>query len=386
MCQITIIATGLNVGDTLKDLLARRRVSATVTEELPSEKSATLVCSAKHEATVGHKAVLDTARSIGAQSVIIIEEGASAPLYSQEMGGRLTRFALPDSGAASLRNGWLLTLVDIMAAPFCGMVAGDRATGKLMDMAARVAKTDVTVFVNGPTGSGKEVLGKLIHAYSPRKSAPFIAINCAAIPENMLEAILFGHEKGAFTGASTPNKGIVRAAQGGTLMLDEISEMPMGLQAKLLRVLQEKTVTPLGSQKEEKVDIRVIATSNRNMISEVRAGKFREDLFYRLNVFPLSTAALNERKDDLPALAVAMIRRHTPEGTALPILSDSAIQTLLDHDWPGNVRELENIIQRALVLHEDGIITADDIMITATDGLTPVAGDVDQGEAAVHAA
>lgn len=386
MCQITIIATGLNVGDTLKDLLARRRVSALVTEDLPTEKSAVLVCSAKHEATVGHKAVLDTARRIGAQSVIIIEEGASAPLFTQEMGGRLMRFALTDGGAAPLRNGWLLTLVDVMAAPFCGMVAGDRATGKLMDMAARVAKTDVTVFVNGPTGSGKEVLGKLIHAYSPRKSAPFIAINCAAIPENMLEAILFGHEKGAFTGASTPNKGIVRAAQGGTLMLDEISEMPMGLQAKLLRVLQEKTVTPLGSQKEEKVDIRVIATSNRNMMAEVRAGKFREDLFYRLNVFPLSTVALNDRKDDLPALAVAMIRRHTPEGAALPVLSDSAIQTLMDHDWPGNVRELENIIQRALVLHEDGIITSDDIMITATDGLCAVAGDMDLAETAVHAA
>ncbi|MEC8628632.1 MAG: sigma 54-interacting transcriptional regulator [Pseudomonadota bacterium] len=386
MCQITIIATGLNVGDTLKDLLARRRVSALVTEDLPTEKSAVLVCSAKHEASVGHKAVLDTARRIGAQSVMIIEEGANAPLFTQEMGGRLTRFALTDGGAAPLRNGWLLTLVDVMAAPFCGMVAGDRATGKLMDMAARVAKTDVTVFVNGPTGSGKEVLGKLIHAYSPRKSAPFIAINCAAIPENMLEAILFGHEKGAFTGASTPNKGIVRAAQGGTLMLDEISEMPMGLQAKLLRVLQEKTVTPLGSQKEEKVDIRVIATSNRNMMAEVRAGKFREDLFYRLNVFPLSTVALNDRKDDLPALAVAMIRRHTPESTALPILSDSAIQTLMDHDWPGNVRELENIIQRALVLHEDGIITSDDIMITATDGLCAVAGDVDLAETAVHAA
>jgi two-component system response regulator FlrC len=386
MCQITIIATGLNVGDTLKDLLARRRVSALVTEDLPTEKSAVLVCSAKHEASVGHKAVLDTARRIGAQSVMIIEEGANAPLFTQEMGGRLMRFALTDGGAAPLRNGWLLTLVDVMAAPFCGMVAGDRATGKLMDMAARVAKTDVTVFVNGPTGSGKEVLGKLIHAYSPRKSAPFIAINCAAIPENMLEAILFGHEKGAFTGASTPNKGIVRAAQGGTLMLDEISEMPMGLQAKLLRVLQEKTVTPLGSQKEEKVDIRVIATSNRNMMAEVRAGKFREDLFYRLNVFPLSTVALNDRKDDLPALAVAMIRRHTAEGAALPILSDSAIQTLMDHDWPGNVRELENIIQRALVLHEDGIITSDDIMITATDGLCAVAGDMDLAETAVHAA
>ena len=149
----------------------------------------------------------------------------------------------------------------------------------------KVAKSDVTVFINGPTGTGKEVLSKIIHNNSTRRSNPFVGINCAAIPENMLEAILFGHEKGAFTGASSPNKGIFRAADGGTLLLDEISEMPLTLQAKLLRVLQEKIVTPIGSQKDLEVDVRVIATTNRNMMAEITKGNFREDLFYRLNVF-----------------------------------------------------------------------------------------------------
>jgi two-component system, response regulator FlrC len=170
-----------------------------------------------------------------------------------------------------------------------GMVAADAETGQLIDLAVRVARTDVTVFINGPTGSGKEVLARQVHAASRRAAAPFVAINCAAIPENMLEAILFGHEKGAFTGASNANKGIIRAAEGGTLMLDEISEMPMGLQSKLLRVLQERSLTPIGAQNEVPVDIRVIATSNRDMPEEVRARRFREDLFYRLNVFPLTT-------------------------------------------------------------------------------------------------
>ncbi|MEY4698068.1 MAG: hypothetical protein RIT14_2496, partial [Pseudomonadota bacterium] len=242
-------------------------------------------------------------------------------------------------------------------------------TGALIDLAARVARTDVTVFVNGPTGSGKEVLARAVHATSRRATAPFVAINCAAIPENMLEAILFGHEKGAFTGASGANKGIIRAAEGGTLMLDEISEMPMGLQSKLLRVLQERTLTPIGAQKEVPVDIRVIATSNRDMAEEVRERRFREDLFYRLNVFPLATRALCERPDDIPALACAMVRRHAPAGP-LPLLTPDAITALVAHDWPGNVRELENVIQRALVMRDGGWITPADLLINTS---TPTA-------------
>ena len=243
------------------------------------------------------------------------------------------------------------------------VAVADQKSLELMALSRRVSKTDVTVFINGPTGTGKEVLARFIHNQSGRHDAPFVAVNCAAIPENMLEAILFGHEKGAFTGASTANKGIFRAADGGTLLLDEISEMPLGLQAKLLRALQEKKVTPLGSQREMGVDVRVIATTNRNMITEVREGRFREDLFYRLNVFPLATRNLYDRKDDIIAISTILLKRHCADNSSLPALHTSAAEVLISYNWPGNVRELENVLQRALVLCVDKHITAEDIMI-----------------------
>ena len=243
------------------------------------------------------------------------------------------------------------------------VAVADQKSLELMALSRRVSQTDVTVFINGPTGTGKEVLARFIHNQSGRREAPFVAVNCAAIPENMLEAILFGHEKGAFTGASTANKGIFRAADGGTLLLDEISEMPLGLQAKLLRVLQEKKVTPLGSQRELDVDVRVVATTNRNMITEVREGRFREDLFYRLNVFPLTTRHLHERKDDIIAISTILLKRHCMAESTLPALHTSAAEMLLAYNWPGNVRELENVLQRALVLCVDNQITAEDIMV-----------------------
>ena len=243
------------------------------------------------------------------------------------------------------------------------VAVADQQSLELMALSRRVSQTDVTVFINGPTGTGKEVLARFIHNQSNRREAPFVAVNCAAIPENMLEAILFGHEKGAFTGASTANKGIFRAADGGTLLLDEISEMPLGLQAKLLRVLQEKRVTPLGSQRELDVDVRVVATTNRNMIAEVREGRFREDLFYRLNVFPLTTRHLHERKDDIIAISTILLKRHCMAGSTLPALHTSAAEMLMAYNWPGNVRELENVLQRALVLCVENQITAEDIMV-----------------------
>jgi two-component system response regulator FlrC len=242
-------------------------------------------------------------------------------------------------------------------------IAGDANTKKLIKLAEKVAKTDVTVFINGPTGTGKEVLSKFIHNNSPRSDNPFVGINCAAIPENMLEAILFGHEKGAFTGASSPNKGIFRAADGGTLLLDEISEMPLSLQAKILRVLQEKIVTPIGSQKDLPVDVRVIATTNRNMLEEIKKGTFREDLYYRLNVFPLATSHLRDRRNDVIPLTTALLYRHCKSVNELPWLKSSALKTLIDHHWPGNVRELENIVQRALVLCTEKEICSNDIVI-----------------------
>jgi len=254
---------------------------------------------------------------------------------------------------------------------------GHLATGcpssvHMLTLAKTVASTDVTVFINGPTGTGKEVLSRFVHFHSARKDAPFVGINCAAIPENMLEAILFGHEKGAFTGASTANKGIFRAADGGTLLLDEISEMPLGLQAKLLRVLQEKLVTPLGSQQEIPVDVRVIATTNRSMIDEIQKGHFREDLYYRLNVFPLQTISIADRKADIIPIVTALLMRHHKDITMIPWIDDQAVRILTEYHWPGNVRELENVLQRAIVLASDKVITQDDIIIdTAMSQLMP---------------
>ena len=244
---------------------------------------------------------------------------------------------------------------------------GDPATYNLLRLASKVAASEVTVLLVGPTGSGKEVISKFIHANSPRKAAPFIALNCAAVPDTMLEALLFGYERGAFTGAHHPNKGIFRAADGGTLLLDEVSEMALPLQAKLLRVLQEKEVTPLGAAKSMPVDVRVIATSNRLMMDEVKAGRFREDLYYRLNVFPLTTRALGERPGDILPIAISLLSKHSGGFAKIPDMSIEAIEKLEAYQWPGNVRELENVLQRALVLSGGETITSDHLMIEMED-------------------
>ncbi len=231
-----------------------------------------------------------------------------------------------------------------------GVVAEDPATRKLAALAKRVAATDATVMISGESGAGKEVFARLIHDHSSRVKGPFVAINCAAIPENMLEASLFGYEKGAFTGAYQARAGKFEQAQGGTLLLDEISEMDLGLQAKLLRVLQEREVERLGGREIIPLDVRVLATTNRNMREEVAAGRFREDLFYRLNVFPLHLTPLRERAADILPLANRLIKKYCPEGRCVPHLSREAQQALLSHPWSGNVRELDNVIQRALIL------------------------------------
>ena len=206
------------------------------------------------------------------------------------------------------------------------------------------------MLIAGPTGTGKEVLSRFIHDRSPRRAAPFIAVNCAAMPEAMLEALLFGHQKGAFTGATQASEGFFRAADGGTLLLDEIAEMPLALQAKLLRALQEGEVVPIGATRPVKVDVRIIAAANRDLPAEVAAGRFREDLFYRLNVFPLALRPLRERSEDIAPLAFAMILRHCSAARVLPWLGEAALAKLRLHAWPGNVRELENVIRRALLL------------------------------------
>jgi two-component system response regulator FlrC len=271
------------------------------------------------------------------QAVAAMRDGAVdylvKPFEAEELEQRVARYVR--SGAAR------------GAAPSAQPVAEDPVSRKLLELAARVAQSDVTVLLNGESGTGKEVLARFIHGHSKRNAGPFVAVNCAAIPEQMLEALLFGHEKGAFTGAQARSVGKFVQANGGTLLLDEVTEMDLGLQAKLLRVLQEREVEPLGASKPVALDVRVLATSNRDLEQAVRDGAFREDLYYRLSVFPLRIAPLRERPGDIGALTMRFIAARS----ARPLtISPSALARLQAYAWPGNVRELENVVQRALLL------------------------------------
>ena len=241
-----------------------------------------------------------------------------------------------------------------------GLIAEDQRTRHLIELAKRVADTDATVMISGESGTGKEVFARYIHNNSRRAQGPFVAINCAAIPENMLEALLFGYEKGAFTGAYQASAGKFEQANGGTLLLDEISEMDLGLQAKLLRVLQEREVERLGGRKVIPLDVRVLATSNRVMREEVDAGRFREDLYYRLHVFPINIPALRERTSDILPLSKFLLQRHA-DGKIVPELTPDAQALLLGHAWPGNIRELDNVMQRAMILRRCNSISPEDL-------------------------
>ncbi|NJD06002.1 MAG: sigma-54-dependent Fis family transcriptional regulator [Methylococcaceae bacterium] len=254
-------------------------------------------------------------------------------------------------------------------------IVEDAAMRRVMSLAARVAKTEATVLIQGESGVGKEVLARYVHQSSPRHRGPFVAINCAAIPDNMLEAELFGYEKGAFTGAFQTVPGRFETAQGGTLLLDEISEMPLPLQAKLLRVLQEKEVERLGGRRTIALDVRVLATTNRNLKQQVARGGFREDLYYRLSVFPLVIPPLRERRADILPLARALLKRLWKSGKPAPELSAGAAHLLQNYTWPGNVRELDNVMQRALVFANGSQIVPDDLMFEEGEGLAPCDGN-----------
>ncbi len=254
-----------------------------------------------------------------------------------------------------------------------GPVAVEPASVQLLELAARVARSDSTVLISGESGTGKEVLARYIHQHSSRAEQPFVAINCAAIPDNMLEATLFGHEKGSFTGAIAAQAGKFEQADGGTLLLDEISEMPLSLQAKLLRVLQEREVERVGGRKPIVLDIRVVATTNRDLAAEVAAGRFREDLFYRLSVFPLAWRPLRERTADILPLAERMLARHISKMKHTAVrFSSEAKATLTGYPWPGNVRELDNALQRALILQQGGLIEAADFCLAGPVACAPL--------------
>ena len=243
------------------------------------------------------------------------------------------------------------------------MIAEDAKTKRILEIVRRVAPSDASIMISGESGTGKEVLAKAIHEFSNRSDKPFVALNCAAIPENMLEAILFGYEKGAFTGATTAREGKFEQANGGTLLLDEISEMALELQSKLLRVLQEQEVERLGGKATIPLDVRVLATTNRHLTTEVGEGRFREDLYFRLNVFPIELPALRERCDDIIPLAYRFIDRYR-SGKSLT-LSPASEQKLLSHGWRGNIRELGNCIHRACILAPGSEITPNDIVFDA---------------------
>jgi two-component system response regulator FlrC len=259
-------------------------------------------------------------------------------------------------------------------------VAQDPRSRELLALAERVAKSGVTVMVTGESGSGKEILARYIHRHSGRADKPFVAVNCAAIPENLLEATLFGYEKGAFTGAFRSQPGKFEQAQEGTLLLDEVSEMPLALQAKLLRVLQEKEVERVGGRKAVSLDVRVIATSNRDVSAMVASGGFREDLYYRLNVFPMVVPPLRERPLDILPLAQHMLRKHGAWAADTEwILTGPARERLMRHSWPGNVRELENVMQRALILAGQGPIEERHIVLGTGVGKQRTNEDGDAG-------
>ena len=243
-----------------------------------------------------------------------------------------------------------------------GIIGRSRPMQEIIDRAERVAQTKSTVLITGETGTGKELVARAIHNRSAQRDMPLIKVNCAAIPETLLESELFGHVRGAFTGAATSKKGKFALADGGSIFLDEIGTMSQALQAKLLRVLQEREFEPLGSERTEKIDVRVIAATNRDLRQMVAEGKFQEDLFYRLNVIPIELPPLRERRDDIPALVDHFVRKHSQRtGRRIDRIDDGVVQALQQYAWPGNVRELENTIERAVVLTPGTIITADSI-------------------------
>jgi two-component system response regulator FlrC len=329
------------------DIVAREHVTVVVTDVAmePMDGQALLAELKRRRPEI--PVILMTAYGTIAQAVMAMQRGASdylvKPFDAEALIELVAKFTTAAGGSDE------------------ALVAEDPRMRAIAALARRVAASDVTVLLTGESGTGKEVFARYIHRHSARAERPFVAINCAAIPEQMLEAMLFGHEKGAFTGAQSAHAGKFEQAQGGTLLLDEISEMPPALQAKLLRVLQEREVERLGGTRTIALDVRVLATTNRDLRAEVAAGRFREDLFYRLNVMPIALPPLRERVGDIAPLARRALARFAPAQGRTLALSTAAEQALVAYRWPGNARELENVVQRAAILAAGSTIEVPDL-------------------------
>ncbi len=290
--------------------------------------------------------------------------------------------ASPDRILVGVRNalqmGGLVAEVDRLKkhtankTSFADLVGTSPAMRMVKSLGERAAASNIPILILGESGVGKEVMARAVHGASERSGRPFVAVNCGALPENLVESILFGHEKGAFTGATAQHLGKFQEAQGGTLFLDEIGELPLDMQVKLLRALQEKEVDPVGAKRPVKVDVRIVAATNRDLLARVQSGHFREDLYYRLNVFPIEAPALRERREDVPALVDCFIRRfNIEEGKRVVAPTPEALALLQGYDWPGNVRQLENTVYRAIVLADGPYLQPHDF--PAISGLHPTA-------------
>ena len=317
----------------------------------------------------GNSPIVDFLKKYGFKRAVLFKLNCEKFSVNSHLNGALLEACLPTS--FDIDNVELEYLahyvIELAAFGTQNFPCSDSSSENIVKLLQKISPRDVSILVNGPTGTGKEVLSQLIHHLSSRRDGPFVAINCAAIPEQMLESTLSGHEKGSFTGAVQQNVGLFRAAAGGTILLDEISEMPLNLQSKLLRVIQEKKVMAVGGSSETEIDARIIATTNRDMRVEVKSGRFREDLFYRLNVFPVKTVALKDRVNDIPPIAASMLRKLDAQNDSITMLSGDACETLSEHDWPGNVRELGNVIHRAHILSTNNTIKPEDLIFDAAE-------------------
>jgi len=322
---------------------------------------------AAHEQGIAPPFVLLTAFGTVEEAVAAIKEGVvdflTKPLKDPETLRVLVRRILADAMMA--RDLVVLKEREATGLPPVEVLFAGQAMQEVQRMLREVGTTNATVLITGESGTGKELAARAIHQASSRSKAPFVALNCAAIPENLLESELFGHEKGSFTGATQSRQGKFELASGGTLFLDEIGELPPLLQVKLLRVVQEKTFRRIGGSEDIKVDVRIISATNRNLAEKVKDGSFREDLYYRLNVIPIHLPALRHRKDDIPVLAKHFIEKYSKEfGKEIRNISVYALELLMEYQFPGNIRELENIIERSVALETSNIILPENLVIS----------------------